>query len=205
VQNVVRMPTSRFTPKEVIGGKALGPTIVAAKGSKASEFVKLVTYVPNRRESKRSVGCVRRVVALRKSELRRVASEFGLTPKNMLEGVFGKSRRAARLWKALRIAERLGSLGAARDAPGAARRGRSGPVPVAFPSRFAPSFVPPRCGRSVESPEAFIERRRMASVSSSWRSLHDVVGSVLSSCVTTSQQILTTASEERGRNNRLKH
>jgi hypothetical protein len=168
VQTVKRMPTSRSTPREV-----LGPQLSRRKGAKAPGFER-PEFVSRARPSA-SVSSLRSgsstVLASHSSVLRSVASASKPSPRSTLARVLPQLTRAARLKRFERIARQLAFTRVPEE--GASRASQVSRVGVVSkpPSGVAVLGFPPR----VE------ERRLMSFESSSWRSLHDVVGTVLAS------------------------
>jgi hypothetical protein len=111
VQEYLRMPTAKSSPRQILSSSLSRAACVTVDGSSAPEFA----GHPARVEalSKRSVGCVKSVLALR-SVSRPQMNAFPPSPKSTLLGVFQKLQRAARLNRFQRISERLAFSGKSR-------------------------------------------------------------------------------------------
>jgi hypothetical protein len=163
VQTVTRSRAYSPSPREVIGSKLSGRRGPVARGSKAEG---VLAMFPGRRSSRvRKTAGADTGVAF--CALRGVAYESKPSPRSTLARVLHQLRRAARSRRFERTTERLALL-----------RPPNSVASKAWPPHSVRSLLTVGVVRSTRVP-GVQERRSMASESSSWRSLHEVVGAVL--------------------------
>lgn len=113
MQEYLRMPTVKLSPRQILSSSLSRSVCVTAGGSSAP----VIEEQPTRSVSlrKRSVGSVTSVMAL-SSIPRPPVSAFSPSAKSTLLGVFQKLQRAAQANRFKRISERLAFSGKARMA-----------------------------------------------------------------------------------------